>query len=102
MARNLAALEPEPLTSPDGNLEPIISIVLNPLRQRCPNSQKCRSHLKIIGTTMVSQTKFHSEGPQTLGTAIQHLVTTANWRQSFEHLALRATWLASDLQQTPM
>jgi hypothetical protein len=41
--------------------------------------QKSRIHLKILGTRTTTQSKLHTEHPQTLGAAIQNLVTGASY-----------------------
>jgi hypothetical protein len=48
-------------------------------------SQKSRSHLKILGATRVTRSKFHIEEPQISGATGQNLLATATWRPGFEH-----------------
>jgi hypothetical protein len=47
-------LAPEPFRSPVGNLDPINFNIFGSFKDRGAKiSQKCRSHLKILGTTIV-------------------------------------------------
>jgi len=41
------------------------------------NFQKSKGHLKIVGARRVTQSKFHNEYPQVLGTTIQNVVAMA-------------------------
>jgi hypothetical protein len=41
--------------------------------------QKCRSHLKILGASRMTRSKFHTEDPQILGVTVENLVTRATW-----------------------
>jgi len=45
--------------------------------------QKFKSHLKILGASMVSWSKSHTEGPQILGALVQNLVARETWRPGF-------------------
>jgi fructose-1-phosphate kinase PfkB-like protein len=47
--------------------------------------QKTRSHLKIPGARRVTQSKFHTEGPQILGAKVQNLVARTNWHTEIVH-----------------
>jgi hypothetical protein len=44
-----------------------------------------KDHLKILGPTRVTWSKFHTEHPQILGATVQNLVARATWRLSFVH-----------------
>jgi hypothetical protein len=47
--------------------------------------QKSRSHIKIVGITMMTYNKIHIEDPQILGAMIQLSVTRATWCPGLVH-----------------
>jgi hypothetical protein len=55
-------------------------------------SQKCRSHVKLLGARMVTWSKFHTKDPQILGAAIQNSVAMATWRPGFVHPCAALGW----------
>jgi hypothetical protein len=55
-------------------------------------TKKLSSHVKIVGTTMMTYSKIHIEDPQILGAMIQILVTTATWHPGLVHPLLSFWW----------
>jgi len=47
--------------------------------------KKCSSHLKNLGASRVTYSKFSTENPQILDAAIQNSVTRASWYPLFVH-----------------
>ena len=47
--------------------------------------QKSRSHLKILHSRKVTRSSYHNDDIQILGTTVQNLVATTNWRPEFLH-----------------
>jgi hypothetical protein len=45
--------------------------------------QRSRTHLKILGTRNVMQSKFYTEKPQTLGAKIINVVRMTTWRPCY-------------------
>jgi hypothetical protein len=54
---------------------------------RCINFSKkiSVSHLKILSSSWMTWSKFHTEGPQILGATIRNLVAQATLRRAFVH-----------------
>jgi len=49
--------------------------------------QKSRNHLKTLGTIRMTLIKFHTQGPQILGTTVQNLVACMTWHLGFVQLS---------------
>ena len=45
--------------------------------------QKSRRHLKILGTGMVTWSRFQTDDPQVLGTTVHYVFTRATWHMEF-------------------